>query len=326
MTMTAAAPAVSARATWTDRLRFAAGIVVVWAGLHFLVNPLLPPRGLDRPPVLVTGRFGPLAGLLAAGVLWAGAAVAASPLLHRNRRGVMLAVAGGLALWAAEGGRTGGTMADWLILQNEVPGGPRGGPYWWLLADYVYLLVGFAGAVVISGLPGRRAQRHAGIPGAGERDRHGWRALLLAAAGLEQPGKQRAVRVNALLLSTVIAGVAMFVLMGPTVDAVLRGQVYFAAIVSFMLGVYVAGRLLDVREARCYWLGPFLLGACGLAVAGLRPGLGLPAGYQDLNILPGWNLARALPAEMVGAGLVGVLWLLHGERADRADEARKERS
>ena len=113
-----------------------------------------------------------------------------------------------------------------------------------------------------------------------------------------------------MLITIVVAGVLLFFLTGPALATTLRGQVYFAVGVAFLAAVYVARHLTKVEDSAWYWPAPVLVGVLGVLVAGLNPALMLPDAYQHLNTIPAWGLARALPIEMVGLGLVGTLWML----------------
>lgn len=297
--MTTASPAVSPAAVWLGRLRFVVATALLWAGLHYLVGWTLP-RGVDRPLVLSSSVYGPLAGVLVIVVLWAGTALASWLARPRGRGAALFMVGLALALWAAEGGRRGVTMDDWLIRCNVNPGAPTGTPYWGLLADYVYLLVAVAGANVIA----------AWFHGSGEPPAVG--GLLRRAFALGASPDERRRRLAALVATVVVAGVATLILMGPPLAATYRGQVYFAVGIGLFAGVFVARRVMKASELTWFWLAPFLLGIVGLLVAGLRPYLMLPPEYQHINVIPAWGLARALPVEMVGVGLVGAFWMLRG--------------
>lgn len=302
MMMTAVTATTSPLTVWTGRLRFAVALGVVWAALHFLAGPLLP-RGVDRPLVLAASPYGLLAGLTVIGVLWLGAAVTALLIGPQPRRAAMVVIGGALALWTAEHGRLGGTMDDWLILRNEVPGPPRGAPYWELLIDYVYLAAAVAGAHVIFTLA---AARQAGQDP---------RAALRRAWGIGRSAREWRQGLMALGATTVVAGVAILLLMGPAQSWTLRGQVYFAVALGFFAGVFVACRLVSVRDALWFWPAPLVLGLMGVVAAGLGPGLMLPADCR-LDTLPAWALARPLPIEMVGVGLAGGFWTLRPRAAD----------
>lgn len=293
---------------WLARLRFVFATAVLCAALHYVVGWALP-RGVDHPLVLSSSPYGPLAGVLLIAVVWGGAALASVMVQPAGRAQTLFIVGLALVLWAAEGGRRGGTMDDWLIRCNTVPGPPVGSPYWRLLPDYLYLLVAVAGASVASS---RLARAAAVQPESVVRD------LKSGATGLDY---RRGLAV--LATTAVIAGVATLVLMGPAVGATYRGQVYFAAGVGLFAGVFVGRRIGKDCDPAWFALGPFLLGVVGLLLAALWPGLMLPAEYRHINTIPAWNLARALPVEMVGIGLVGAMWVLRGSAAEAARAERE---
>ncbi|MEW6200191.1 MAG: hypothetical protein AB1601_16185 [Planctomycetota bacterium] len=299
--MTAISATTSPLTVWTGRLRFAAALGVVWAALHFLAGPLLP-RGVDRPLVLVASPYGALAGLTVIGVVWLGAAITALLIGPQPRRAAMVVIGVALALWTAEHGRLGGTMDDWLIFRNEVPGPPRGAPYWGLLLDYLYLAVAIAGAHTIFGWVAARQTGHEP------------RAALRRAWGVGRPAREWRQGLMALAATTVVGGAAILLLMGPTSGWTLRGQVYFAVALGFFAGVFVANRLVPVRDALWFWPAPLVLGVIGVVAAGLWPALMLPPDCQ-LDTLPAWALARPLPIEMVGVGLAGGFWTLRPRAA-----------
>lgn len=304
MTTTMATQATTALNTWLNRLRFVLAVSLLWAGLHFIVGFALP-RGVDRACVLAAS---PLAGLLAIVVLWLGAAAAVLITGTRDRRAPLIILGVALAIWLGEGGRAGGTMDDWLVFCNNLPGPPTGMPYWRLLADYVYLAVALAGAwVIITRLTGNVPARE--TPG----------DTVARAFALRAPAEERRQGVIALLTAVVVAAIAVYILAGPGLGATYRGQVDFAVGVGMFAGVFVAQQLVKTRDPLWYWPAPILLGVVGLIVAGMRPGFGL-RGYV-LNNLPAWGLSRPLPLEMVGAGLVGALWMLHAPSSDTARDA-----
>jgi hypothetical protein len=290
---------------WLARARFVLATALLWAGLHFIVGWALP-HDCDRPLVLSSSPYGPLAGLLLIGVVWVGGGLVSLLVQPHGDRQSLFIVGLALALWAAEGGRRGGTMDDWLIQCNVAVGAPTGAAYWWLLPDYAYLLVAVAGAAVTA----------AALDGS--RERVAWGVLLRRTLTLDVPAEQRRSGLAALLATVVVAGLAALILMGPEVAATYRGQVYFAMGVSLFAGVFAAQRLAKTDGLLWAWLAPFLVGIVGLLLAALRPRLMLPPDYQHLNTIPAWNLARALPVEMVGIGLVGALWMLRGTTAEAA--------
>jgi hypothetical protein len=291
--MATATQAATAVNVWWRRARYVLAIALLWAGLHFIVGGVALPRGVDRALTL-----SPLAGLLLIGVLWGGALVITIVVRLHDLRHLLIVIGLALALWAAEGGRRGGTMDDWLIQCNLLPGTPTSAPYWSLLGDYVYLLVGVAGVCAIR-------SRTAG----GQTSTNTVSGGLRQAFGLTAPPDQRRAGLLALLITTAVAGVAVFILAGPALGATYRGQVYFAVALGTFAGVFVAHRTVKVDDPVWYWPAPLLLGIIGLLVAALKPGLMLPADCQ-LNSIPAWGLSRALPIEMVGVGLVGTLWTL----------------
>jgi hypothetical protein len=306
--MTAAAMAtMTPLQVWLARGRFVLATALVWAGLHFLVGWALP-HGVDRPLVLSTSPYGPLAGLLLIVVVWIAGAMVSLLVRPHGQWQALFIIGLAFALWAAEGGRHGGTMDDWLIQRNATVGPPAGGPYWRLLPDYLYLLIAVGGAAVTSALFVARGKPVS------------WQAQLRQSLRLDVPAEERHGEITALLATAVVAGIAALILMGPAVGATFRGQVYFAAGIGLFAGVFVAQRLVKTAGLLWAWLAPFLVGIVGLLLAALRPQLMLPAAYQHLNTIPAWGLARALPVEMVGIGLVGALWML---RTPDAEIARK---
>jgi hypothetical protein len=292
---------------WLARGRFVLATAALWAGLHFFVGWALP-HGIDRPLVLSSSPYGPLAGLLLIAVVWIGGA-AISLLVHPRGKWQTLFIVGlALALWAAEGGRRGGTMDDWLIARNPTVSAPASAPYWRLLPDYIYLLVAVAGAAVTSVMFRAPAERAA------------WRVHLRHTLGLADPGPARRNGLAALAATAFVAGIATLILMGPTVGATYRGQVYFAVGIALFAGAFVAHRLVKTNPWPWVWLAPFALGIVGLLLAALWPALMLPPAYRQLNSIPAWALARPLPIEMVGIGLVGSLWMLRGDTTETARE------
>jgi len=291
---------------WLARGRFVLAVAALWAGLHFVVGWALP-HGVDRPLVLASSPYGPLAGLLLIAVVSAGGALISVLVRPRSQWQPLFIVGLALALWAAEGGRRGGTMDDWLIQRNHLVGPPAGAPYWRLLPDYVYLLLAVMGGVTTSAMFSASER----IP---------WRVQLWRTLGLNNPTRKDGRGLAALLATTVVAGIAAVTLMGPTVAATYRGQVYFAVGIGLFAGVFVAQRLVKTDLLPWAWLAPFLLGIVGVLFAALRPQLTLPPAYQQLDTIPAWALVRPLPIEMVGIGLVGALWVLRGNSAETARE------
>ncbi|MCK4343161.1 MAG: hypothetical protein KAY37_15710 [Phycisphaerae bacterium] len=304
--MMTATESVPVSSVWLRRLRFLLATAIVWAGLHYLLSGYILPRGVDRPMVLVGSHLGPLAGLLGVVLLWIGAAAATLMIGSRDRRYPLMALGLALALWSYEGGMKGGTIDAWLTLQHETPGPPTSGPYWLLLGDYVYLLLAIGGAYAISAL----------LTAGGTAN-----ATLGQKLGFHASARERGEGTTALLITTAVAGVGMFILTGSATGATWRGQVYFAVALGFIAGTYLARRITKVRDPLWYWPAPLLLGVIGLLIAAINPALRLPDAYRQLDSIPAWGLARALPVEMVGVGLLAALWMLGAPAThDRQDE------
>ncbi len=284
MTTASATSAPSAGRVWWHRLRFVVAVLLGWAVMHYLVGTTILPRGLDRPLVLVASpTSGVMGSLLSAVLLCVVAAVALVILRPCAMRDVLLALGTVLALWAAEGGREGGTIDSWLILQNETPGPPTSGPYWVLLGDYLLLAATLVGVVLIYGKLGRTNAQPA-----------------RAGSEMKMDG------IGATVICALVAAVAIIFLTGPAAGTTLRGQVYFAVGVGTAAGVFVAQRLFPVQQVIWYAIVPLLIGIVGVVVAALNPAIMIPEAYRLRDTIPAWGLVRALPIEMVGVGLVAV--------------------
>lgn len=292
---------------WLRRLRFALATAAVWILLHY-AGGLLLPRGLDRPLALVGSPHGPLAGIAVVLVIWIGAAAATFLLAGRDGRQTLMVIGLALALWAAEGGQQRGTMDAWLLLQNETRGPPTRAPYWRLLVDCLYLAVAVPGVAAIAALLAPAAAAAGGTQGAGPAAAPG--AAARVAGVFRLPAGERARGVLALVLTAAVAAVAMYILTGPLESQTLRGRVYFGVAAGFAAGSLAAVRLLKVRTMIWYWPAPLLLAVVGLVAAGIDPALALPEQYKLLDTIPAWPAVRALPVEMVGVGLLGVLAVL----------------
>ncbi len=298
--MVTATRAISPAEVWIERARFVIAVALIWAGLHFIVGRLVMPAGLERPFALSASPLGVLGGILLIVVLWGSAAVATLLLGATDSRRPLIVLGLGLAIWVAEGGRTGGTMDDWLIFCNEVPGPPRSYPYWRLLTDYAYLVVALVGVQVICAWLGERLSgRHRPVL-----------QVLAGALGVDRAPGVRRQGWLALGVTVVVGGAASFLLMGWAPGETLRGQVYFAVGVGMFAGVFAACRVVKVRDPLWFWPAPIVIGIIGLwLVAALSPAFMLREAAQ-IDIIPAWPLARPLPLEFVAAGLVGGLWRL----------------
>ncbi|MBU0640484.1 MAG: hypothetical protein KKB50_16600 [Planctomycetes bacterium] len=306
MTATSVTTTGSAAASWLKRVRFVLAVAVIWAGLHYIVDGAALGRGLHRPVVLLVSHAG-LAGGLAAGlVLWVGAGLGVF-LSGRRESGEALVMVGiALALWAAPGG----TMDDWLLLRNETLDASASPAYRTLLADYVFLLACLAGVAVVGGLA-ERATRPPADQGPAHRDR-----LL----NLESLSAESSSGPMALVTCAAVAAVLLLFLPGPRSGWTQRGQVYFAVAVAYAVGAVVARRATHARHPLWYLATPFIVGIVGLLVAALRPTL--PAEYAHLNVIPAIGLVRPLPVEMVGVGVVVIVWTLRATAALHLDEER----
>lgn len=303
---------------WLVNARFFAAALVVWAGFQFMAGPLIRYRGLDRP-VTLSAPANALGGLAFVGMFIVGALVA-GPIAGGDFRRPLMAVGFAVAVWTAEQTSSRSTMDGWLILQNENPGPPRGAPYARLLLDYLYLVVAVLGAYVASRMVCRTGAAGAelappspttGVVGSDPARAGGLAGLL----GIDTSPKAVQDGLLALALTSLGAAVAIWFLVGPPTNQTLRGQVYFAVGVGLLGGTWVAKQMSKSREPFWYMLAPLVLGIVGLVVAALRPGLVIPAAYLNLDTIPAWPLARALPVEMVSVGLVATLSMLRPKPA-----------
>ena len=277
-------------------MRLIVAVGFVWAGLHFLIGTTLMPRGLDRPLSLAAAPNAAfaavvlLAWLVASGFL---GQLAAGP---RYRERGLVIVCAALALWSA----AGGTVDDWLILsQPNEAAPPSGAVYWPLVFEYVYLAIALAMVVAASSLAGVGDAAEATVA-----------ARLRGVFGLERAELAKGRGWLALLITIAVIGVLMMVLTGSPVGRTQPGQVYFAVAVACAAGVFIATRLSGVHEPIWYWPAPILAGLIGMLVAVINPGFLVPVEYNQLNSIPAWGLARALPMQMVGVGVAVSMWTL----------------
>lgn len=267
-------PAIKPRNRFSLIVGALAGIALAWGCLH---TPLGPPR--SRALVLLGGDVSMIYLLLAAIALvataWIGRAVAGADV-----RSGLFSLSAALAVWPL----IFGTVDDWLALQNPVPGQGVAGPYWKLLPDYLVL----AALVTLTWwLLGRSGVAPSADP-----------ATPRSATSPVQG-------VIALLTTSLVAGIVLLIAFGPRAAPTAIGQVYFSVAVAFVIGV-MAGRSVAPAGFAWYLAAPFIVGCVGVVGAALGPVL--PAPYALLNIVPVWGLVRPLPIEMIGIGLLAILW------------------
>lgn len=296
----ASSPAVSAVSDWTARLRLLLAASLVWAGLHFTVGATFFRGGPDRPIVLAA--VSPLGGISVALAFTVAAALAAVVAGGPDARRALFALGLGAAAWVFERGGTGGTMDKWLVLVHERPGPANAAPYWPLLLDYLYLAIGLTGAYVAASFVAARLAD--GQPATGT-------------AGPRAAVQDRQSAAASLATVLIVSGLVIVLATGPATFVTLRGQVYFAVAVGFILGVYVAGKLSPVRPLAWLWPTPIVLGVIGVLVAIWSPALMLPEPYRQQDVIPAWGLVRPLPIEMVSVGIAALCASLKPKHAGR---------
>lgn len=260
---------------WPQRLRLALIVGVVCAALTWLSGYSVLSRGLGRPLVLIM-QLGSFTSLAAAAVILGGAILAAATSRGDKRRDALLVVGWSLAILAS----SGALMDQWLELRQPLPGLPTGAPYLALLPDYALLAVLTVAAAALAGGRATRASRPA--------------------------APQLIEGLKASLITIAVAIVILYFANGPRTDVTRRGQVYFAVVLAFYVAIALARNATRVSSAIWYWPCPLIVGVIGLLYAALRPGLPFP--YDQINNIPAWGPARALPVEMVGVGLLASLW------------------
>lgn len=305
----------AALAVWSVRLRVLGAVAIIWGVLFLVLNQGLLPTGIRRPATLLVGHGGPLAAIAILVVVACGAAVAGLMVPRRDPQTVMVVIGLALGLWAM--GR--GNMDDWLIAQNPAPGPARGAAYWPLLAEYALMVLLLAAAAVISIIVCRE-----GGDGMERRTDAGGSDSRAAAAGPTSPAGRAVVArlfggdrgawrdgLLALLTTSAVGAAGLILLSGPLVGRTLRGQVYFAILVGFVLGVIAARQYFRRAAPGWFWAAPLLTGAAGVLYSVAFPAKLLGDEYGLLNTLPAIGLVRPLPVELLGVGLVAVGWGLH---------------
>ncbi len=290
---TTSTPSIVRDFAWLRRSRSLLALAWLWAILRFLV----PRDGYHQPIALAAGK--PLyAGLLAILLLSAGVWVASRIVSKRTFRHLLGLTAAALLLWSLDGGASwlAGQMDQWLRDRHASAAPPTGGPYGLLLADYAYLLVPILACAAFGGLAAPREN-------------------LVRNLGAREPLGRVSTGLLALLITTSVGGALVLLLSGSAIEATYRQQAIFAVAAGCATGTYVATHVTKTTHIAWYWPAPLLMGVVGLAVAGVRPALALPPAYAHLDTMPAWGLARAMPIEMVGAGLLGIIWVLRGVTA-----------
>jgi hypothetical protein len=285
---------------WERRARLAVAVAVVWAVLRFGIEGWLLPPGLHRPVTLAVASGTVLTTVATAAVVIAGAYFGRVIIGTCYPLAGLLTAALSVAVWPIGGG----TMTDYLMLAapNGAVGPPRGATYVPLVGEYVVWLV----VMLLAAGADAEAGPTAGAPLLRRAIGRVRRALAPAAFA-----SNLRAGLLALVITGTICGLLMVFLTGPATSGnTLRGQVYFAVAASSAAGVIVARRLTGVVEPIFYWPAPILAGLVGVIVATMRPDLLLPPPYNQLNSIPAWGLARALPAEMAGVGISACWWAL----------------
>ena len=299
------APAIPTRTShspWPHRLRLALVITLASFGFHWIASQGTYGLGLHRPLVFFGGA-GLIAAVGGAALILAGVFVTVRILRDRTPRDALMIVGWCLAIWAA----FGGNMDDWLILRNPKPGPGTGGAYLSLLSDYVLMLLICVGALALVSFGTRRG---GSLTGGGS---------LPERFGFEANKDQLRDGLIALAVTVAVAVALMHIAVGPRFSETRRGQIYFAVFVSHMLGVVVARQAAKFDSPLWVLPAPFLTGLIGLIFASIRPALPVP--YDQINIIPVWGAVRALPAEMIGVGLIATLWMFPARSSAEAESA-----
>jgi hypothetical protein len=289
---------------WLWRARAVAAVALLWAGLHFVVNTTVLPRGLERPTLVLVGYGGLVPAIAVLVVTLVGALIAMLLCGRRDGTQGLLIVAVALALWVAPGG----TMRDWLILKDPTVGPPGGAAYWPLLAEYVYWGIVAAAVVALNAAP---------VHPLGEDPQADWRRAL----GLGSGAAPLRTGIAAMLITTAVGLILIGILTGPRLGYTYRGQVYFAVALAFAAGTIIARRVTGLRRPLWYLPAPLIVGIIGVLWAGFRPNLGAP--YQNINIIPVTGLVRPLPVEMIAVGIAAICFALRTARRLSSDEHRR---
>jgi hypothetical protein len=263
--------------------------------MHIVAEAAALPTGINRPVVVAGAErvliSAPLLGLLVLAAAYVGALIAGP-----RRPAIALIVVGlALACWSA----TRGTMDEWLKLHMADPHAAASRAYWPLLGEYVFWLICALGALAVGELAA--LGRAVGDPAARK-------AALRRGLGMDASATELRHGLLAMLVTAAVAGVLLLFLVGPRISWTHWKQVYFAIIVSFLVGAIVARKVTAADRPLWYCLAPFLVGIAGVIWAGFDPVL--PPPYDHLNAIPASGLVRALPIQMAAVATVTILWVL----------------
>ena len=296
--------------TWPHRVRFVAGVALLWAGLHFVIDQTVLARGAERPVIIAVTQTGWLAAPATALLLWIGAFLATRLAGGRDGCSALLLVGFALSIWATEGG----TMDRWLVFKNEAvtPAGGTSAAYWPLIIEYVFLLACVAGAALAGGLAalGTRA-----------RDADARRRCLHETFADPTEAGWLRKGLTATVVTLAIAAPILMILAGPRAAWTRHFQVIFATGAAFAVGTGLSVRLVGLARPMWYWIAPILLGVIGAIAAAVSPTL--PQPHEGLSNIPSSALTRPLPVQMVGVGLVATIWAY---RAATQHPRRNEKS
>jgi hypothetical protein len=295
---------------WLEKFTVQVAVVASLAAGYFWLSPMV--RGGDGQ---VATAFLPVGGLDRAAVFAGGLLVlaAACGLLTATSRpcGTILAIAFGAGAVALRSPEFRTLL--WLR-QDRITG-----LYHLLIVETLLLAVALGAAVLLSGWV--RAMVARAIP------QLIWRPAA-GKASSRSPGGAPLTGLGPWGRSLVSAGLALLV--GLVALAVLlqssrRGQVLFALVTSFAVGVWVAQRVLPAPHVETYLLAPLVTAVVLYALASVAPYGARPDAWDTVPLQ-----ARVLPLDWLTAGCGGAMlgcWI--GQRMneskllDQLDEQQK---
>lgn len=255
-------------------LAVAAGsFTAFWWAARLLGLPTEP--GFDGSLLRQPGGSAAVAIVVAAALIWVSAAAVTLVARRHWVYAGALAASAGLAAWSFRGG----PIEPVLLSTN--PSAPGTGVFIVLLAEVISLglLVGSAWLLVLP--------RVAGEPG---------ETLAKRLTPSAQIGK-------AVFCQAVLVAVAVSLLV-PTAE---KKQAVFGVLFACMIATGVAQHFFrDEAAARWYWAGPILVGAAGYLLNAF--GVGAQSAVETGHLSGSFAaLARPLPLDYAGAGVVGAL-------------------